>query len=101
MAQYDIHEWDGGGDIRYVVDVQSGLLSGMVTRVVIPLRMEEVREKPITVLNPLVEIDNDRYFLSTAELSGVHESALGDVIGSMTDRHDDILAAIDLLITGI
>lgn len=101
MAQYDVHEWLGGGDVDYVVDVQSDLLSGVVTRVVIPLRSLESGEKPICVLNPVLNVAAGPYSLSTAELSGVRVTDLGNVVTNVAHAHDDILAALDLLFTGI
>ena len=38
--------------------------------------------------------------MSTAELAGVPSEALGEIVGSLKSRRDEIIAALDFLITG-
>jgi toxin CcdB len=52
-------------------------------------------------LTPLVEVDGERYVAVTPELAGVSRKALSIQVGNLSDRRDDIIAALDLLITGI
>ncbi|HEY4696994.1 MAG TPA: CcdB family protein [Gallionella sp.] len=39
--------------------------------------------------------------MSTAELAGVSNRSLGDKVGSLKNKRDEIIAALDLLFTGI
>lgn len=39
--------------------------------------------------------------MSTAELAGVSIRALGDKVTSLKNKRDEIIAALDLLFTGI
>jgi toxin CcdB len=38
--------------------------------------------------------------MSTAELGGIPMRALGRKVGSLKDRHNEIIAALDFLFTG-
>ena len=101
MAQYDVHEWRGGGNTRYVVDVQSDLLSHLATRVVVPLQPMSGSAKPADILNPVVDIDAKQYFLSTAELAGTDRRNLGEIVDSMADRSLEVTRAVDMILSGI
>jgi toxin CcdB len=39
--------------------------------------------------------------MSTTELAGVHYKALGECIGSLAGKRAEIMAALDLLFSGI
>jgi toxin CcdB len=39
--------------------------------------------------------------MSTAELAGVSNRALGEKVASLKNKRDEIIAALDLLFTGI
>jgi len=103
MAQFDIYENPNGEtnrEIPYLLDVQSDLLSGLTTRVVVPLLIADAVDEPIRFLNPPITVQGAALFMSTAELAGVPRRVLGPVVGSLKDRRDDIIAALDFLITG-
>jgi toxin CcdB len=102
MAQFDIHRFaDGQGRARYVVDLQSDLLSELSTRVVAPAYPLMAGVHRITRLNPELDVKGSAYFLAVQEMAAVKRSLLGTTIGSAAARRDNIIAAIDLLITGI
>lgn len=84
----------------YLIDVQAGAMSHFNTRVVIPLLPITEAPTPATRLNPLFEIDAERYSMVTQYMAAVPVKALGGVVFSAKDRHDDIVAAIDLLLQG-
>lgn len=53
MAQFDVHRYEGvRSGVRYVVDIQSDLLDGLATRVVVPLYRMGPRDVILTRLNP-------------------------------------------------
>ena len=85
----------------FLVDVQSDLLDDLQTRVVIPLsKAAGLTKKPVTQLTPVLEFQGEGHVLMTPQLAGVAQSELGPAVGSLADRRDAILAAIDFLITG-
>lgn len=100
MAQFDIHRnnnLESAHEFPYLLDIQSDILSGLDTRVVVPLS-ENI--KAIMHLNPIFEIDDKLYVLLTQELAGVHKSAFGEKCGSFKDKRSEIIAAIDFMISG-
>lgn len=104
MAQFDVYENpnpDTRESIPFLLDLQADLLSSLTTRVVAPLFREEDFGKPAAVLNPRFEIDGRRLLMSTSELAGIPARALGEKVGSLASQRGEIIAALDLLFTGI
>lgn len=85
----------------FVVDVQSDLLEDLLTRVVIPLsKAAALTKKSVSQLMPILPFDGETYVLMTPELAGTAKTDLGPAAGSLAERHDAILAAMDFLQTG-
>lgn len=104
MAQFDLYanpSRETSGAVPYLLDLQSDLLDPLATRVVAPLFWQESAGPPAETLMPRFEIDGRTVVMSTPELAGVSRSQLGSRIGSLADRRDDIIAALDMLFTGI
>jgi toxin CcdB len=102
VAQFDVHRFGKNKrSVQLVIDVQNDMLAGLATCVVVPLHPIKRGTRPIRVLNPEVVIDGSKYYLSTAELAGIHRTELGERVASLVDRRSDIIGAIDLLFTGI
>lgn len=105
MAQFAVHRNPNRKTrttIPFLLDVQNDLLEALGTRVVIPLYMETAVEGGvIETLTPRVEIDGIACVALTPELAGVSRKALGKQVADLSDRRYDIIAALDLLITGI
>ena len=100
MAQFDIHRnnnLESADEFPYLLDIQSDLLSGLETRVVVPLSQNI---KAIQYLNPEFKINDKSYALLTQELAGVHKSALGEKCGSLKDKRSEVIAALDFMISG-
>jgi len=103
MSQCDVYEntnQDTNRMIPYLLDVQSDLLEKLTTRVVVPLVLLSTMGKPIQHLNPSFRIGNVPVFMSTAELAGVPIRSLGKKVGTLKDRRDEIISALDFLFTG-
>lgn len=102
MAQFDVHRNPKGGAYPLLVDVQAELLSRLATRVVVPLvAMRRHGARPITRLNPVVRFKDTDYVLLFQELAAIPATALGEVVGSLAGRRGELVAALDLLFTGI
>jgi toxin CcdB len=52
-------------------------------------------------LNPLFEVEGKEVAMLTPELAGVPTKALGAPIGDLSSQRGAIIAALDLVITGI
>ncbi|MCC7049103.1 MAG: CcdB family protein [Alphaproteobacteria bacterium] len=104
MAQFDVHQNTdprSRDEIPFLVDIQSDFLSSLSTRAVVPLIRAKTFGKPISRLNPEFRIKGQALVLSTAELAGVPRAALGPAVANLAHAGDAIIAAVDLLITGI
>ena len=101
MAQFDVYRLPRGAGSILVVDVQNKLFDGLATRVVAPLYPLNAKDKPILRLNPVVEIDGQRYLLAVQEMSALRMKSLGAKVASLEARRDEIVAAIDFLITSV
>ena len=98
MAMFDAHaRRDGPG---FLLDCQADLLSDLNSRFVVPLLPEAEAPRPATRLNPLFEIGGQRVLMVTQFASAVPTRELGEPVGSLLDRQEDILNALDMLISG-
>ena len=101
MAQFDVYRLPRGAGSILVVDVQNKLFDGLATRVVAPLYPLNAKDKPILRLNPVVEIEGQRYLLAIQEMSALRVKSLGAKVASLEAQRDEIVAAIDFLITSV
>ncbi len=104
MAQFDVYlnpNTDTRDVIPYLLDVQADMLDMLATRVVVPLVLAEDMGLAAKNLNPQFKIKGVAVVMSTAELAGVSNRALGDKVASLKNKRDEIIAALDLLFTGI
>ena len=104
MAQFDVYSnpnQDTRKEVPYLLDVQADLLDTLATRVVVPLVLAEEMGLAAKHLNPQFKITGTAVVMSTAELAGVSIRSLGDKVASLKNKRDEIIAALDLLFTGI
>lgn len=100
MAQFDVYENKNTGtnkEIPYLLDIQNDILKSLSTRVVVPLILNM---KPAKILNPKFEINGSLVTMSTAELAGISIDNLGSFVCSVEDKRDEIISAVDFMITG-
>ena len=105
MAQFDLYRNPNPttrARIPYLLDVQSDLLDSLATRAVVPLCKPAVlKGKLAERLNPAFEVEGRKLCMLTPELAGVPVKALGAPIGNLASERAAIIAALDLLISGI
>lgn len=105
MAQFDVYRNPNAATrarIPYLLDVQSGLLDSLATRIVVPLCKPDVLAgKPAERLNPALEVEGRKLFMLTPELAGVSRKALGERVGNLAAERAAIIAALDIAFTGI
>jgi toxin CcdB len=88
--------------VPFLLDVQSDLLEDLVTRVVIPLyEPAAIKGGIIERLMPCVEIDGAPYIAVTLELAGIPRKLLGAPVADLAIHRQDVVAALDFLITGL
>lgn len=84
----------------FLLDIQSDFLDTLKTRLVIPV-VQLAEQKPISRLNPVFEIERKRYLLLVQEMAAIPVKNLGTKVAELKTLRDEILAAVDLLLTGI
>jgi toxin CcdB len=104
MAQFDVYlnpNLDTCKVIPYLLDVQADLLDTLSTRVVVPLILVDKMGLAAKYLNPQFKIKGEVVAMSTAELAGISNRSLGEKVASLKNKRNEIIAALDLLFTGI
>jgi toxin CcdB len=88
--------------VPYLLNIQSELLDELDTRTVIPLYpLAAMKGKSLKTLTPMFEIEGKPYLLMTPQLAGIGKKQLGVQAADLSHARTEIVAAIDLLISGI
>lgn len=98
MARFDVFKNEKGAG--YLLDVQSDLLEGLNTRVVVPLLLRSEAPKPAQYLNPLFTIDGEVVVMATQFMAAVPVGELKTVVGRLEKRQQEISSALDMLFLG-
>lgn len=86
----------------YILDVQSPILDSLETRLVIPLSaLPGLREKKIKELNPAMMINGKEVMVVTQQMAAINKKDIGSFVCDATSFRQQIISAIDFLITGI
>jgi len=105
MSQYHIYENlnpNSKHSYPYLIDVQTTLLTDLETRIVIPVALKSKFGKGVIKnLNPIITINKKEYVIITQQMSGIPSKQLGSSICDCLALRQEILSAIDFLITGI
>lgn len=83
----------------YLLDVQTDLLP-LQTRVVVPLVAATRFRGRMPRLHPAWRLEGREVVMSTADLAAIPARDLSEVVVDLTPARDEILAALDFLITG-
>ncbi|MBB5205486.1 toxin CcdB [Inhella inkyongensis] len=100
MARYDVYanpEAQERARIPYLLDLQNDYISGLATRVVIPLRAENQFGRPAKGLNPVFLVQEQAVVLDTAALGALPAHLLRKPILSLRAQAAVITAALDTL----
>lgn len=88
--------------IPYLLNVQADLLAGLKTVTVIPIyRADQLQGAIIKRLMIAVTLEQIDCVIVTPEVAAIPCKLLGECIGDLTPMRSDIVAALDLLLTGI
>ncbi len=104
MARFDVYANPGShaSTTPYLLDVQSDLLDGLDTRMVIPLRSLDhfPKVKVPTRLTPIFSIAGEDFLLETPKMGAIPQRVLKSPVTSITQEQDQITAALDFLFQG-
>lgn len=105
MARYDVYRNESaasGKRFPYLLAVQSDLLDGLHTCVVVPLgRAAAVDGKPVDRLMPSVSLDGEAWLMYTPQLAAVPCAILRQRVGNLGEQVQAITSALDFLFSGI
>ena len=104
MARFDVYANPGShaDTTPYLLDVQSDLLDGLDSRVVIPLRSLKhfPKIRLPTRLTPVFAIEGTDCLLETPKLGAVPLRVLKSPVTSLAHAQEQITAALDFLFQG-
>jgi len=86
----------------YVLDVQSDLLKALATRMVVPLAMTSLPASSLPRrLCPLVQVKGQSLMLVPFEAAPLDRRHLKSKVTTLRERADDIVAAMDAVLSGV
>lgn len=104
MARFDVHANPGSHATTtpYLLDVQSDLLDGLDTRMVIPLRSLKAfpKVKLSNRLTPVLTVQGEEFLLETPKMAAVPHRVLKKPVISLASEQAQITAAVDFLFQG-
>jgi toxin CcdB len=104
MARFDVYRNSGpfASTTPYLLDIQSQLLDGLDTRVVIPLRrLDKFPAVNLAKdLTPIFDIEGVTCILETPKLAAVPTRLLKSLVTSLSGQHSEISNALDRLFHG-
>ena len=97
MARFDYHRV---GD-TYLLDCQANTLSHLSTRAVAPLLPRDQVPPELGRLHPILTVEGQQLVLAAHLLTAIPVRDLGFRGGTLAGSQDEIMAALDMLLTGI
>ena len=86
----------------YVLDVQSDLLKSLATRMVVPLALTSLPAASLPRrLCPLVQVKGQSLMLVPFEAAPLDKRHLKSKVTTLRERADDIVAAMDAVLSGV
>jgi toxin CcdB len=102
MPQFDVHRNSGRhrDTIPFVVVVQSAQFDSYRRRVVVPLvRSSAIGKIDYAAFNPAFKFRGTSVVLHPLEIVSVSVDQLGEIVGSLSDESELIVAALDELLS--
>lgn len=100
MARFDVYANPDSAErklIPYFLDVQSDFVSGMNTRVVVPLWKSGLFPSPLEFLNPEFEIAGQRVTMDTPSIGAAPANALRRPVDHLSSHQMAIQNALDMI----
>ncbi len=103
MAQFDVYTnpmLDQRGHIPYWLDLQSDHIAQLHSRVIIPLRTPETMGPRIEGLQPIVTVGKQALYADVPSLASFPSRLLKQPVAHVQAQRNDLIAALDYLISG-
>jgi len=103
MAQFDVYQHKEANSVYpLLVDIQHELLETLSTRLVVPLTPCALYEgKAPQTMCPTIHLEQGAFIFMPQYMSSVPIQALGEKVGSIDTFREEVIRAIDLLMTGV
>jgi len=98
MAQFDVFVLVDG---QMVVDCQADHFADIATRLVVPVEPVANAHRPQPRLDPIIDINGDAMMLLTQFATAVRAIELRKPVASIVGDRPAIVAAFDMLLTGV
>ena len=99
MNRLDVYRPKAGGRFLWLI-IQSNLVSGLNTRIVVPLEKQETAPPPMTRLNPTFRIEGETFVMLTQFMAAVQTRDFGDSVTTLSGYETEITGAVDFLMHG-
>lgn len=104
MAQFDVYLNPNPASraaVPFVVDVQSGLIDALPTRLAAPLsRVGATQVRLPLTLCPVFEVDGEPLTFMPQLIAAIDKRLLCKPVASVAQRASDIVAALDAVVSG-
>jgi toxin CcdB len=100
MARFDVFQHPDAAARRttpFLLDVQNEFISGLDTRVVVPMRKAAQVKLRLRDLHPEFEVGGVRVVMDTPALAAIPAGELGPRVATLGEHRADIVAALDCL----
>ena len=105
MPQFSLYKNQDKASSRaypYFVNVQADLLNSLDSRMVIPLTPIDLLEtKAPSHLCPIIHIEEGDFVILTQQMTSVPMKVLEEEVNDLSAFRNEIIGALDFLITGI
>ena len=105
MPQFDVYANPNPGSrgaVPYVVDIQSGLIDALPTRLVMPLSRVGARQARLPLsLCPVVEVSGEPLTLMPHLAAPIDKRLLRHPVLSLAHRAHEVSAALDAVTAGV
>lgn len=104
MAQCDVHlntTSYSRGTTPFLLDIQADLLSKLDTRVIVPLIRERQFGRAVEGLHPRFVIEGEVVIMATHMIASIKRDQLGPRVTGLASQRYIIIAAIDVLLSGV
>ena len=98
MSRFDVYRHPAGRG--YFLDCQTDFLSGLDTRLTVPLFLLEDYPRPAARLNPVFVVEDVSVVMMTQYTAAIEKRRLGRSVGRLIADQDAIMNALDMLLTG-
>jgi len=98
MAQFDVYRTR---DDDLLIDCQSDAFGDLNSRLVAPLTPVDRSPPGQMRLNPVFDIDGERYMMVTQFAGAISVGELQTRVTSLAERRLEVIGAFDVLMTGV